>query len=141
MSDWAPHEDWCEYRKEVSRLQGENSKLLARAVVAEQHKTLSLLGKSSWQEVVEQKLRFELAETQVRAEAAERDLAALREQVRQIRNELIAAASKVRYMEDAQWLYRACDALALLVSEKTQEDHARVDRQPTSERRPTASKE
>ena len=33
------------------------------------------------------------------------------------------------------------DALALLVGEKTPEDRARVDRQPTSERRPTASKE
>jgi hypothetical protein len=41
------------------------------ALVAEQHKALSLLGKSSYQEVVEQDLRVKLAEAEI-------ELAALR---------------------------------------------------------------
>lgn len=47
----------------------DNDRLRARCIVAEQHKVLSLLGKSSWQEVVEDGLRLQLAEVQITLDA------------------------------------------------------------------------
>lgn len=46
----------------------EVERLRVRAIVAENHKALSLLGKSSYQEVVEEQLRIQLAESQVECE-------------------------------------------------------------------------
>lgn len=71
--------------QEQERLKKENDSLRTRAIVAEQHKTLSLLGKSSWQEVVEDKLRTELAETQIRAEDAAAQITALQTQLDEVR--------------------------------------------------------
>lgn len=46
-------------------------------------------------------------------------------ELKEARNDLIAAGSKVRYSEDAKWLYRAADRLAALVD--------LVSRQPEQE--------
>jgi len=69
---------------ELRRLRNENTTLRARAVAAEHYKALDRLGRSSYREVVEDKLRTELAETQVRAEQAEAEVRRLREALRQI---------------------------------------------------------
>jgi hypothetical protein len=71
-----------EYRKAAKALteaQQASDKAHARAIAAEHHKSLSLLGRSSYAEVVEDKLRTQLAETELRAEAAEATLASLRQ--------------------------------------------------------------
>ena len=55
----------------LTEAQRQIDKQRGRAIVAEHHKSLSLLGKSSWQEKVEDDLRVQLAETQVALDAAE----------------------------------------------------------------------
>ena len=157
MSDWAPHEDWCEYRKEVSRLQGENERIrdgvTRDEVVRQLHK--QVMEEMDCRVANQDRLRTALEEVAtLRAEnerlTMERDMAVedihaigavLLEQVRQIEQEMRGALETTALSYGRSWVRQWADRLALLVSEKTQEDHARVDRQPTSERRPTASKE
>ncbi len=55
---------WAEMQRELFDVR-------ARLVLAEHHKVLSLMGKSSYQEVVEDGLRTKLAEAELRAEQAE----------------------------------------------------------------------
>jgi hypothetical protein len=56
--------------------------LTARAIVAEQHKTLELLSKGSATEQLEMRLREKLAAAELRAEAAEQRITALEEALR-----------------------------------------------------------
>jgi hypothetical protein len=56
--------------------------LTARAIVAEQHKTLELLSEGSATEQLEMRLREKLAEAELRAEAAEQRITALEEALR-----------------------------------------------------------
>jgi hypothetical protein len=79
-------------RQELEKKEQEIDKLRARAIVAEHHKLLSLLGKSSYQEVVEEKLRVDLAESQVRVEELEAEGRALAE----ARDQLVASADAIR---------------------------------------------
>jgi hypothetical protein len=57
--------------------QTEIERLRVRAIVAEQHKVLDCLGKSSYQEVVEDQLRTQLAETQIALESAHAEITRL----------------------------------------------------------------
>lgn len=72
--DWVRFDD---VRREIQSLREQLAALTAQKAIAEHHKALSLLGKSSWQEVVEDKLRVDLAECQVALEAANAKLASL----------------------------------------------------------------
>lgn len=62
---------------EIDRLRAELEQMRTRAIVAEQHKTLDRLGRSSYQEVIEDELRTKLAEAEIRAEKAEAVVARL----------------------------------------------------------------
>jgi len=62
--------------------EAERDKARARAIVAEHHKTLELLSKGSAVEQLEMQLRTKLAETEIRAEAAEAKVRRLREAIR-----------------------------------------------------------
>lgn len=55
----------------LADVEREKEQLRVRAVMAEQHKALSLMGRGSYAEQVEYDLRVQLAETEVRTEAAE----------------------------------------------------------------------
>jgi hypothetical protein len=72
----------------LARVTAERDELRTRAVMAEQHKVLSLLGRSSYAEVVEDKLRTQLAEEQIAREQAEAEAHALREALAQLKSEL-----------------------------------------------------
>jgi hypothetical protein len=69
----------CARFQDLQSLARERDDWRTRAVMAENHKTLSLLGRSSEQEAREEKLRYALAEAEIRAEQAEAALATLRE--------------------------------------------------------------
>lgn len=70
LVDRLQHE--CEDLKDdCERHRRDNFELRTRCIIAERHKLLDRLGKSSYQEVVEEKLRVELAEAHVKLEAAE----------------------------------------------------------------------
>lgn len=66
---------------ECDALKVELEQMRARFIIAEHHKTLSLMGKSSYQEVVEQDLRIKLAETELAKESGEAARAALRDNI------------------------------------------------------------
>ena len=73
MANLTAHEQARDAEKDA-----EIARQWARAVMAEQHKVMDRMGRSSYQEVVEDKLRTELAEAQIAAEAnalTPRDLA------------------------------------------------------------------
>jgi head-tail adaptor len=96
LKDYPPDGPVCHGCRVTSRIRSalqslaqERDTALARAVVAENHKALSLLGRSSEQESREEKLRYALAEAEIRAEEAEHALAALREQYQKDLNEWI----------------------------------------------------
>jgi DNA anti-recombination protein RmuC len=92
---------------ELDTLKTKNDKLRARAVVAEQHKTLSLLGKSSYQEVVEERLRVQLAETQVELDTLKASLREMQDEMQQrIANVLEPKVTKF-------WLARLAALLAV----------------------------
>lgn len=65
----------------VASQEAEVAQLRTRAIMAEQHKVLSLLGKSSYQEQVEEQLRVQLAESQVKVGELEAELSAVRQEL------------------------------------------------------------
>lgn len=67
------------FNESTPKLYERIAELHARAVMAEHHKALSLLGKSSYQEQVEEGLRVQLAEAQIRADELEREATRLNE--------------------------------------------------------------
>jgi hypothetical protein len=99
----------------------ERDALRTRAVMAEQHKALSLMGRSSYAEVVEDKLRTQLAEEQIAREAAEAEIRSLRSSlltlVEHWRGPDAADAIQRGYVETWVALQSCANALdALLVS-------------------------
>lgn len=71
-------DDAAMLRARLAEVRQVNTRLVARCGVAEQHKVLDRLGRSSYQEVVEDRLRTELAEAQLALTAATAQREALR---------------------------------------------------------------
>ena len=92
-------------REALTQAEQERDKAHARAIVAEQHKVLSLLGKTEWQQVVEEQLRVKLAETEVRAEQAEASLVAMTQDLA----EMAKARDHYKAGQD-RWYERAMSA-------------------------------